>query len=427
MTQDREPLESGSEKTHSTEKETGLDRLKHRLFRPGVLIAVFAVVLCGMGVVIHLLMNSAPPVPVVMESKEPVVLQAVSPESSKRIYEEAFGGLEEIVKQVDFALLEALRTSGIDMQRLELDEVTIRSHAGQDYHFQRLRIPNVKKRDAFLLALQKSLSKRVTNAYLTGDGDHVSLMVGDVNTHDILLDGIRQTPSAPAPNRVNGPKLVVVIDDVGENMKILKGLLSIDLPLVYAVWPASSHMNESVRLLRKAGRDILVHFPMQPKGYPRVNPGEGALFVTMNAREISNTVRKYVAMIPEAIGANNHMGSLFTENKPGMRAALKEFKKRGLFFLDSMTTPKSVGRDVARSIAIPFYKRNVFLDNVKDVSSIVYQLRKAERIAQSRGQAIAIGHPHPATLAAIRQWATRRNKKVTVVPLSRLKPAFSDS
>jgi len=108
-----------------------------------------------------------------------------------------------------------------------------------------------------------------------------------------------------------------------------------------------------------------------------------------------------------------------------MRVALKEFKRLGLFFLDSMTTPNSVGRSVARSISIPFYKRNVFLDNVKDVSAIVHQLRKAERLALSRGHAIAIGHPHPATLAALRQWATHRSKRVSVIPISKLKPEFA--
>jgi len=423
MTQEKEPIDDGSAQIN--EKKTGLDRLKRRLFRPGILITLFAAVLAALGVTIYLLVTNTPPPPVVLEGKESTLLQAVSPQSDSRAYEEAFGGLEEQVRQVDFALLEALRTSGIDMQQLQLNEVLVRKHEGQDYHFQRLRIPQVKNRDSFLLAFQQSLATRIPQAFLSGESGHILVRIDGVNTHDILLAKGVEPQSIEKKVENTGPKLVVVIDDVGENMKVLKGLLSIDLPIVYAVWPASSHMSESVGLIRKSNREMLVHFPMQPQGYPHVDPGEGALFVKMNAKQIKATVRRYATMVSGAIGVNNHMGSKFTENKPGMRVALKEFKRLGLFFLDSMTTPNSVGRSVARSISIPFYKRNVFLDNVKDVSAIVHQLRKAERLALSRGHAIAIGHPHPATLAALRQWATHRSKRVSVIPISKLKPEFA--
>jgi len=423
MTQDLEPRESGTTaQTKEPENKTGLDRLKDRLYRPGPLVVIFGLVMVVLALVIAFLITSEPPAPRIVQKAENNVLQAAPPSSEPhRVYEETFGHvLEEQVKQADFALLEALRKTGIDMQRLELSDVRIKEDNGRRYHYQELRIPGIRNRDKFLLTLQECLAKRVPGAFLAGDGSKVvNIDIDKVRTHSIYLDRSLPAPVYPA---VKGPKLVIVIDDVGENLAVLKGLLKLNLPLVYAVWPMGSHTTESVRLIHKAEHDLIIHYPMEPKAYPKVDPGPGALFTSMKAGKIRKTMEKYMAMVPGAIGANNHMGSRFTESGPGMRVALSTFKKHGLFFLDSMTTPKSVARSVAQKIKIPFYKRDVFLDNVKEVPAIIHQLRKAERIAKRRGRAIAIGHNYAVTLSALRQWADLKDSSVLVLPLSRLQP-----
>ena len=47
--------------------------------------------------------------------------------------------------------------------------------------------------------------------------------------------------------------------------------------------------------------------------------------------------------MPHAIGFNNHMGSKFTEDERLMKVVIDTAKQRGVFFLDSKTTAKSVG------------------------------------------------------------------------------------
>jgi polysaccharide deacetylase 2 family uncharacterized protein YibQ len=74
----------------------------------------------------------------------------------------------------------------------------------------------------------------------------------------------------------------------------------------------------------------------------------------------------------------------------------------GRFFIDSRTSAKSVGEAVARERGVPTAQRNVFLDNVDDEAAVAVQLRRALDDARASGSAIAIGHPRPATLAAIR-------------------------
>jgi uncharacterized protein len=49
----------------------------------------------------------------------------------------------------------------------------------------------------------------------------------------------------------------------------------------------------------------------------------------------------------------------------------------------------------------------VFLDNEPSPAAIRRRLDEAERLARRRGQALAIGHPYPATLAVLEDWLPR--------------------
>ena len=90
-----------------------------------------------------------------------------------------------------------------------------------------------------------------------------------------------------------------------------------------------------------------------------------------------------------------------------------------MFFLDSMTTSRSVGRSVSREYGVPFVARDVFLDNERNYNYIMGQFRETERVARKKGYAIAIGHPYPQTLQALRDWLKQTEEKnIEVVPLS---------
>jgi polysaccharide deacetylase 2 family uncharacterized protein YibQ len=108
--------------------------------------------------------------------------------------------------------------------------------------------------------------------------------------------------------------------------------------------------------------------------------------------------------LPLALGLNNHMGSRFTRDPRAMRPVLEELAARGLLFLDSRTSGASVGADLARRLGVPSAGRDVFLDNEIDARAIRAQLAELERVASRRGSAIAIGHPHEATIEALAQF-----------------------
>ncbi|WP_419787938.1 divergent polysaccharide deacetylase family protein [Pseudodesulfovibrio sp.] len=401
------------ERPGEKKETTGSGSFLTKLYRPGPLIFIFAIAIGGLlWLGYHLATEDTPP---------PVVVSSIEAETAiQKVYEEETYSLEDKVKEVDLSIIEAMRRLNLSLSELDLLDVELRHHDGHAYHYQVLRIPETKNVLSFLATLKQRLAEREPEALLSTNGTSEALVsIDSYPTHRLLLQTVPFV--LPAPEK-KGPKLAIVIDDVGENMHVLKGLVQLDFPVALAVWPNASHTDASVALIKRTGHDLMVHFPMEPLGYPKYNPGKDALFVSMTADQVRARIAENLSRIPGAIGVNNHMGSRFTESPDGMRVALTEFHKHGVFFLDSLTTPHSVCRKIAHDLDIPFYERDIFLDNVKDVNAIIHQLKKAENVARKQGQAIAIGHPYPATLAALQQWGATRNSSVQLISLSQMKP-----
>ena len=146
---------------------------------------------------------------------------------------------------------------------------------------------------------------------------------------------------------------------------------------------------------------MILHLPMEPQNVAVHNPGQGALLTTMTAEEVRSTINATLDSVPHAVGFNNHMGSKFTEDEFLMKVVIDTAKARGVFFLDSKTTSKSVGEKLARKMGVKTASRSVFLDNSQDEDYIRGQVDELIRIAKLNGTAIGIGHPHSETINVI--------------------------
>ena len=235
-------------------------------------------------------------------------------------------------------------------------------------------------------------------------------------------------PVARVPGRVDGrvdekryAKVAIVIDDMGQDMKGLRGLLEVNAPITIAVLPHLKFSREVAREASLKGREVLLHLPMEPKGTDYNNPGEGALLTAMNEEDIRSTIAGDLMEVPGAVGVNNHMGSRFTEDEARMRAVLDVVRKNKLFFLDSRTSSMSVGTRLAKEMGIKNIGRNVFLDNNRDHQYIKAQLKELVAIAKKKGKAVGIGHPYPETIEVLQEMVPElKGQGVTVVKLSEL-------
>lgn len=242
-----------------------------------------------------------------------------------------------------------------------------------------------------------------------------------------LLASRRPDSAAEEPSKAIPPPLppltppfarvAIVIDDFGQSLEIARRFLEIPLELTFSVLPHQRHTREIAALAHEHHRQVMLHLPMEPRGYPQVNAGRGVLLLSMSDTAIQQALRTAMDCSPHFVGVNNHMGSHFTENMRVMKAVLEEAKKHRFFFVDSYTSSLSVAALVAQEVRIPFRRRDIFLDNKQSESAIRSQLRQLRHRAKIQGTALAIGHPYEVTLRALRQEAEGfAREKIAVVP-----------
>lgn len=202
-----------------------------------------------------------------------------------------------------------------------------------------------------------------------------------------------------------GPRVAIIVDDLGADLAMMQDLLDLQLNLTAAVLPNVPHARAVAELAHADGREVILHVPMEPRDYPAVDPGEQALMVDLSTAEVQDRLRNYLQTVPWVVGANNHMGSRFTESREGMRGVLQLLKEQGLFFVDSRTTAASVAIAEAEGMAIAHAERDLFLDNDINEEAIRRQIRKLISIAKEEGSAIGICHPHLETYTALKKEA----------------------
>lgn len=225
------------------------------------------------------------------------------------------------------------------------------------------------------------------------------------------------TPAVPLVPA--GPLLTIIMDDLGRSTYAAEVLTSLAQQVTFAILPEEPHAVQVAELAHAAGHEVMLHVPMEPQGYPAVNPGSEALFVKYDEADIRRRFDQFLTKVPHVTGANNHMGSRFTEDVRALTPVMESSREKGLFFVDSRTTGHSRVSEVAQSYGVPTMSRDVFLDNVADVDAIIREIRRLEGKARRQGTAIGICHPYPETLKALQSELPKLAERgIKVVPVA---------
>lgn len=218
-----------------------------------------------------------------------------------------------------------------------------------------------------------------------------------------------QVLPADKPLSAEMPKIAIVIDDMGISYRRSKDIISLHAPLTSSFLTYGKKLNEQVAAARSAGHEVMVHTPMEAKS--NVDAAPDVLTTQMTPDEIKENLLQMLKKFDDVRGINNHMGSKLTEDSQRMGAVMEVLNEKGLFFLDSKTSPKSVGREAAGKFSVPYVTRNVFLDNENNFEYISKQLALTEKIAARNGYAVAICHPKSQTYLALKAWLEELPRK----------------
>ncbi len=217
----------------------------------------------------------------------------------------------------------------------------------------------------------------------------------------------RETTLSPLPraSAIEG-HLAIIVDDCGYSALPCQIAPSINGPVTFSVLPNLKFSTQVSRCTDRAGKEVMLHLPMEAHHNSDPYPESYLIKVNMSKSKIESIIAKSLASVPNAVGVNNHMGSKATENKSVMSIIFAALKRQGLFFVDSVTG-KSVCKEIAHTMKLPFAERQVFLDNKNERTYIENQFKMAAQKARENGYAIAIGHARPLTLQIIKEQADK--------------------
>ncbi|TCK06190.1 divergent polysaccharide deacetylase family protein [Marinobacterium mangrovicola] len=202
--------------------------------------------------------------------------------------------------------------------------------------------------------------------------------------------------AAPLAER---PKLVLIIDDVGLNLERGRAAIALPGPITYAILPFRPHSRELSREASAQSKEVILHAPMENTRHLKLGPG--ALTPEQSREQMQKQLSDSLDSIPEAIGVNNHMGSLLTQLDEPMSWVMEVIHNRGLFFIDSRTTAATRALAMAQSAGVPAAERNVFLDHDRSIEAITHEFKRAVDLALTEGRAVVIGHPYPETISVL--------------------------
>ncbi len=240
----------------------------------------------------------------------------------------------------------------------------------------------------------------------------------------ILTLFITAVPAGERTGNTGTPGISIIIDDIGYRWIDDRKALELPGPLAYAIMPHAPHSALMSRLASENNKDVLLHLPMEAMDKQKNRYlGPGALMLEMSRRQFTKTLYENLRSVPNIIGVNNHMGSLLTRHTDHMEWLMQFLRTKGVFYIDSVTIHKSVTRTVARKNRVPYQQRDIFLDHRREEAHIHAQFDKLLRIARDKGHAIAIGHPHPETVAVLAErLAQLEQEGVMLVSLKTMVP-----
>jgi len=209
-----------------------------------------------------------------------------------------------------------------------------------------------------------------------------------------------EEPPPPPP----GDAVAIIIDDMGNSLDVLQELIDLKTPLTISVLPFSAYAEETARLAHENGLEVMLHLAGESLNNQEDYAGiEGMIRSGMKENEIRALVEESLTKVPYVKGVNNHMGSKITQEEAVMRPILDVLKERNLFFIDSRTSGQSIAFDLARQMGMRTTSRNIFLDSTVGVDFSKKKMTDLFRLSQKNGSAVAIAHPFPETLQALRE------------------------
>ena len=224
-------------------------------------------------------------------------------------------------------------------------------------------------------------------------------------------------PPGHGPARVHG--LVLILDDVGWDLKEVRRALALPYTMAISVMPDAPYARQAAEMAHAADHVVMLHMPMEPDSVPLQKRMDGSfLRVGMSDAQIHTLTLQALSEVPYVQGVNNHMGSLLTSKAGPMAAVMQVCREKHLFFVDSRTSAASVAAKMAARAGVPWTRRPIFLDDKTDEAYLQRMWNRALACEQRYGACVVIAHPHAKTIDFLEQHTTGKDESVPMLAVT---------
>lgn len=225
---------------------------------------------------------------------------------------------------------------------------------------------------------------------------------------------------ASARLKAGAPRVALLVGGLGLNpegtasaIARLPGAVSLGFA------PYGGDLERAAGDAREAGHEIWLQAPMETFAAPGEAPGPHTLLAAAPASENLDSLRWLMSRFPGYVGIVNYLGAKFTADAHALSPVLADVAARGLAYLDDGSSPRSLAREAAASLALPSAKADVVIDADPSPEAIDAALTRLEALARSQGGAIGVATARPASLERLARWsAALEARGVALTPLS---------
>ncbi|MDY8110106.1 divergent polysaccharide deacetylase family protein [Fulvimarina sp. 2208YS6-2-32] len=224
---------------------------------------------------------------------------------------------------------------------------------------------------------------------------------------------------AAGPTRM-GPRVAIVVGGLGISQSGTQSAIqTLPSEITLAFAANGNSLDRWMQEARRSGHELLLQAPMEPVGYPNVDPGENTVTVDQMMAQDHSSLHATLGQMTNYIGVMNYLGGKITADAAAMQPLMSELTQRGLMYLDDGSSMRSVAPSLAQMTGTPLGAADLVLDDVQDAGEIGRRLDQLEQIARSKGSAIGVASAFETTTKVIGGWVRQAEQRgITLVPVS---------
>ena len=219
----------------------------------------------------------------------------------------------------------------------------------------------------------------------------------------------------------NRPRVAIVMTGLGMSEGVTEAAIrSLPPEVSLSFSPYAHNLANWIGLARVNGHEVLLDLYMEPSTYPFDDPGPQAIMTVLNEAENRKRFDWVLSRGNSFVGLTGRMGSRLLARQESLSPVLQDIAEQGLLFVDDRATAGSLGFDLARELEIPAaYSEDMIDEPSANRAAIDAKLNRVERLALTKGAAVALAQPYPVTIERLNVWiAELAERGVVLAPIS---------